>query len=127
MRYDLTGWSTPRVQFWADTPDPAAFARVLAVLAATGVGAHTRTGYGAVRAVAVDPDPACPSAVWDPDGRPRRPVPWACRPAWPADTPGGPYALAGPRWRGAATVCAFPPLATWRPRVLRAASSLEVS
>ncbi len=118
MIYDLSGWYTPRITFLVEyTPDQAdRLERLLALLAAVGVGRKTADGYGAVRDWTWEGTDENP--VWTPTGLPRRPIPASCVPD-SLETARYVYALQEARWHGVPTLCAGPGPDTWHPTTWR--------
>ncbi len=116
MIYDLTSWFTPRAQFLAETPtaDKTDLTRLIARLAAVGLGRKTAAGYGAIRTFTIE-DAGPVNACWD-AGRPLRPVPVASlKHSLPSDVPRFLFRCAGPRWAGSAQLCYGPPVTSWHP------------
>jgi len=114
MVFDLSGWFTPRFTFdvACDSEQVGALEHLLHLLAAVGVGRKAMDGYGVVRDWTWEPIESDP--VWEPDGRPRRPVPAM---AVPDDCTEARYVyqLAGARWLGVPTLCAGPGPEHWHP------------
>ena len=72
-------WNVPAVEFVADVTDPDRLDTLLDILFANGVGGDRNRGYGTISDVnttAVSPE-SHPSVLWDAEGYPTRPVPWA--------------------------------------------------
>lgn len=114
MVFDLSGWSTPRIQFLVEfSPEQEGdLKRLLSILATVGVGRKTADGFGAIRSWSWQDTNENP--VWGPEGTVRRPVPASSLPPGVTE-PRFVYSLNEARWQGVPVLCAGPPPETWHP------------